>query len=667
MTVTPPQSQCTTSGTVAIPHFHFYAGWKGGAPAFFSVDWILIEELTNEHEPQFWYLSNPQGSSGFPYRCTMPPVSDPENWNWTTWDLAGAMIGFAMHNTAYRVTVQWRYGVYMKGPRGPFQTSITINVQNMVVNSGDEKKLLKWDPERPEICDTTFSYNIECAQRKSVSVKISIYSTEGHKVYEVTEQKICPGSYSFTWDGTVNMIPPPPPPNGKARKGLYSFDIQVVGPAYHYDADWLRSRAMRVGEHKVKFITPRVIEGWYVLYSNRDASEAWMEVYDPDLTKVTEATGTTHAIPENTMPTEQDWNKTVRAWARFDKVGTWRFVFWARDNFPEFNKAHRRKLTIACNQKQVDWMLNGGFDYGPYDLNTTQTASKIATIIERIGYKSYDMKYSTVEVMQQIADLACNNSETKNGRGLISFTGHGGGFWESVRPIWVERHILHHPGTDCARFPDRKALGANPIESYECPRKFYKCPVTEYDVENIRNYIEDEERKEQNEFLSNVLIAIWYGCFTGVTGDFSQKLKNLGVKTVVCCKVAMGGLTGPVIMYWDELIKNIWKHLSHGATLQTAIKKAWEDFIGGEYAYKDLWILFNPIDLCDIKYTMVRARVLRIDGDLRYQYDNKLLLLTSEVILRIEGDNNVRIIDPNDPRAKQARYKDKCRCVEEGG
>ena len=105
LTATPPQSQCATSGTVAIPHFHFYSGWKDGAPAFFSVDWILIEELTNEHEPQFWYLSNPQGSSGFPYGCTMPPVSDPENWNWTTWDLAGAMIGLAMRNSSYRITV----------------------------------------------------------------------------------------------------------------------------------------------------------------------------------------------------------------------------------------------------------------------------------------------------------------------------------------------------------------------------------------------------------------------------------------------------------------------------------------------------------------------------------------------------------------------------------
>jgi len=122
-------SICTTSGTVAVPWFHFYAGWKDGAPAFFSVDWVLIEELTTDHEPQVWLFGNLQGESSFPY-CTMPPVSDPENWNWTTFSFA-PMIGFAMHNAAYRITVQWRYGVYMKGPRGPFQTSIAINVQNL--------------------------------------------------------------------------------------------------------------------------------------------------------------------------------------------------------------------------------------------------------------------------------------------------------------------------------------------------------------------------------------------------------------------------------------------------------------------------------------------------------------------------------------------------------
>ncbi|MGQ9542441.1 MAG: hypothetical protein ACUVTY_15345 [Armatimonadota bacterium] len=55
-----------------------------GAPAFFSVDWVLIEELTDAHAPQVWYSGALQGSGGFPSGCTMPPVSDPERWSWTT-------------------------------------------------------------------------------------------------------------------------------------------------------------------------------------------------------------------------------------------------------------------------------------------------------------------------------------------------------------------------------------------------------------------------------------------------------------------------------------------------------------------------------------------------------------------------------------------------------
>jgi len=49
---------------------------------------------------------------------TMTPVSDPENW--TTFRFA-PMIGFAMHNAPYRITVQWRYGVYMKGQEDLFK------------------------------------------------------------------------------------------------------------------------------------------------------------------------------------------------------------------------------------------------------------------------------------------------------------------------------------------------------------------------------------------------------------------------------------------------------------------------------------------------------------------------------------------------------------------
>jgi flagellar hook assembly protein FlgD len=79
------------------------------------------------------------------------------------------------------------------------------------VTSPDETKVLKWDPVRG-IADTSFSYSLECAQRKWCQVKVSIYSTDGMKVYEEWLEKLAPGSYSFTWDGSVNVVPPPPLP-----------------------------------------------------------------------------------------------------------------------------------------------------------------------------------------------------------------------------------------------------------------------------------------------------------------------------------------------------------------------------------------------------------------------------------------------------------------------
>ena len=363
-------SVCTTSGIVAVPWFHFYAGWKGGAPAFFSVDWVLIEELTNEHQPQVWYFKNPQGSSGFPYGCTMPPVSDPQNWNWTTWSFA-PMIGFAMHNAPYRITVQWRYGVYMKGPRGPFQTSITINVQNLVVNSPDVGRVLRWDPEKG-IADTSFSYNIECSQKKQVSVKVRIYDMNRNLVYELTEQKICPGSYSFTWDGTVNTgyyEYPPDEWSNIAPAGLYTFDVEVI--ANPYDRDAVRSQALTVVPGPVEYLgyddggTPDDESDdnhlyylrWYALYSGRDASYGEIWLYDPELDIVwswivpvlqcvvhencdgltANPNGETHGViipvPVSLM----------------EKAGTYRFVLHFYDDYADSYRNHQVKVALEVN------------------------------------------------------------------------------------------------------------------------------------------------------------------------------------------------------------------------------------------------------------------------------------------------------------------------------
>lgn len=228
----PPK--CVTSGTVAVPYFHFVVAYKFPVVGV-SVDWYRVEETPQQHIPAQAQFDNPQGSFGVP-SCASLLVSDPQNWQWVVFPcLPDPTVGFALHNTNYTVTVQWRYGVYMQGPRGPFQTSITVRVENLVVGSGDERKLLMWDPERPNISDTTISYTLQCAQRKRCRVTIEVYNLLGQKIYQETQTKLCPDSYSWTWNGQTNIGV-----KGIAPWGLYTFNIHVEG-ASPYDRDSLRS------------------------------------------------------------------------------------------------------------------------------------------------------------------------------------------------------------------------------------------------------------------------------------------------------------------------------------------------------------------------------------------------------------------------------------------
>jgi hypothetical protein len=297
------------------------------------------------------------------------------------------MIGFAMHNTAYRVTVQWRYGVYMKGPRGPFQTSITINVQNLVVTSPDVGRVLRWDPERG-IADTSFSYNIECAQKKQVQVKVRIYGMNRNLVYELTEQKICPGSYSFTWDGTVNTgyyEYPPDEWSNIAPAGLYTFDVEVI--ANPYDRDAVRSQALTVVPGPVEYLgyddggTPEDESDdnllyylrWYALYSGRDASYGEIWLYDPDLERVQIwiVPVLQCVVHENCDGLTANPNGEIHGViisvpvSLMDKAGTYRFVLHFYDDYADSYRNHQIKAALELNAttKPIAYIpdVNGGW------------------------------------------------------------------------------------------------------------------------------------------------------------------------------------------------------------------------------------------------------------------------------------------------------------------
>ena len=292
---------------------------------------------------------------------------------------------------------------------------------------------------------------------------------DGVKVYELTEQKICPGSYSFTWDGTVNVVPPPPPPDGLAPAGLYVFDIEVIGIAPGYDEDTLRSRALRIGEHEVVPVSKYMVEAKYVLYSGRNASDAWIDVWElVNLSHVTGPIhGPTHAIPENTFPQESDYN--VVQFSVSTEVSTiYAFLFWARDDYPDIDKFHRRKIALV-NQRDrwKGWFLGIGFDYsqvakeevtrliGGYmaQLDTSDlpgfVAGLVGTIYRRdqntnrlrmewgwtpqtpLGYHIHTYDYSPSEFAQEVNTLYYELYSKPPHRprrieGIIYFTGHGG-------------------------------------------------------------------------------------------------------------------------------------------------------------------------------------------------------------------------------------------------
>lgn len=142
--------------------------------------------------------------------------------------------------------------------------------------TSNARKLLKWDPDRPNVCDTTISYSLQCAQRKQCRVTIAVYDLNGQKVYEETQMKLCPGDHPWSWNGRRNVGF-----SGVAPWGLYTFNIFVEG-ALPYDKDSLRSNYLSFFNNEFTQRTPtwtslHAISGetslsymsWFCLFSNR--------------------------------------------------------------------------------------------------------------------------------------------------------------------------------------------------------------------------------------------------------------------------------------------------------------------------------------------------------------------------------------------------------------
>jgi hypothetical protein len=311
----------------------------------------------------------------------------------------------------------------MKGPRGPFQTSITVNVQNLVVTSSDVGKVLRWDPEKG-IADTSFSYKIECAQKKQVSVRVRIYDMNRNVVYEVTEQKLCPGGYGFPWDGTVNTGDygyPPEEGSNIAPAGLYTFDVEVE--ANPYDRDAVRSQALTVVPGPVEYLgydyggTPEDESDdnhlyclrWYALYSGRDSSYGEIWLYDPDLVRVR-----SWAVPMLQCVVREDCDGLIAnpngeihgviipvPTSVMENPGTYRFVLHFYDDYAGSYRNHQFKAALEVNQRTPTtaihvWVgsnIAGKLrSYGSVIKEVTETFERIGVTViwhwgnDRLGY-----------------------------------------------------------------------------------------------------------------------------------------------------------------------------------------------------------------------------------------------------------------------------------------
>ena len=411
LTASPQQAVCVkNSGTVAGGvQFHLIANCPQGVSGF-TVDSFDIQEVTDAHQPWHYHQDGPL--SGTPYNyppydiCSSPPTGNPL---WFVCPLNVPIMTFSFHNTTYTITANYHYTVPTGNPppwsptnppftRVPGTVSASFTFDNLIVQPDENTvgKILKWDPDNPSKSDTTLGYIISSAQKKKCRVVISIYNLNGGLVYQRilddNERQLCPGNYTFTWDGTNNQLFPPTP--NYAPKGLYTFDIKVEGVC-PYDTDHIRSDALSISQ--VKVLKPEAgtntYELKYVLSDTKQASQAGVIVFDPNLENKADAPGDT----KNTPPGAQEpvWNEIKSISADIaDITGDYSFVFWGIDDHPEIDKAHRKRPTL---EMLANDSLGASANFG------TSSPDVIATTLQAIDDAGDEQEavYLQVEVLGQ--------------------------------------------------------------------------------------------------------------------------------------------------------------------------------------------------------------------------------------------------------------------------
>jgi N-acetylmuramoyl-L-alanine amidase len=367
----------------------------------------------------------------------MPPVSDPENWNWTTWSFA-PMIGFAMHNAFYRITVQWRYGVYMKGPRGPFQTSIEVQVENLIIEKASPKQLTPVTPaiaNENEVKVKSLSspdyfiwdgrqsrpiiyFRLKCASKgKGATVIFYIFTPtqECIRVVIMKDLEFGPEDpqdpqkfvYAFVWDGKDEGRKIQPP-------GIYLYDVELDAP-WQPIYDFLRSpylsiKSVRAGDVQSGNGTSLLRIEYLLSVLYESPYKAWVEVFDPDFIKI--------AGPvDGTLSHSPEWSYANVQLGRAEKKGKYLFLVSAIDNVTRY-RDHLRRPALQNSITGKSWWVWIDPGHG-HNIGTQCTQQQHSPRHEE-GALVY-------QLAQELSNEFNNNPWT-NSRGFVGYN------WQISRP-----------------------------------------------------------------------------------------------------------------------------------------------------------------------------------------------------------------------------------------
>ncbi|MBC7328684.1 hypothetical protein H5T87_11335, partial [bacterium] len=273
-------------------------------------------------------------------------------------------------NTDYVITVGYYIvftGAYPPSPSNPMyrrvdgSISITIHFENLIVNAQPEYLINNPGGDNH---NTTITFQLSSAQKKYCTATISIYSSAGQLVKQETlNNLLCPGTYTYQWDGKIAQGTPPV--SKVAPSGIYPYDIEVLG-ASPYDTDSRCSKNLKITQTKAEVvgglddcsswdgsspIPPLQAKVSYVLEdaTAKNAYSAKITVFNKSIQNLgEEEDGTITNLPGTTNPV---WNQKTLNIELTPQDFPYIFLVSAVDDYLEMDKAHRRKTALQKNSK----------------------------------------------------------------------------------------------------------------------------------------------------------------------------------------------------------------------------------------------------------------------------------------------------------------------------